>query len=111
MRDQIVGQFLGEAIREAWHIKDKWKKLCKQYFKKTKIHNVLGDNEGLKWIWYDKMNAMLSEITKANGVSVAIDQRAPMPETYVALVKVEDDGFDEDVPPAIAVRAANLPVD
>ena len=109
MWDRIIAQFLGEAIQEARHIKDKtWKKLHRQYFREKKIHKMSSDNEGLKWIWYDRIGAMLSEIAKANGIPGALDQGAPMLGTYAAPVEVEDDGPDEDVPLAATISAANL---
>jgi hypothetical protein len=46
----LVGEFLRETIQEPPHIKDMWEKLRRQYFRKKNIHNVTGDNAGLKSI-------------------------------------------------------------
>ena len=67
-----------------------------------------GDNGGSKWIWHDRMDAMLSETTKANGVLETVDQGVPVPGIYVVPVEVEDDGPNEDVPPASTVQTTNL---
>jgi hypothetical protein len=72
-REKIVMSYPSEAFREANHIKNKWKKLRKQYYKEKKLHNVSRDNAGSSWVWYDAMDAMLSETAKANGVPGAID--------------------------------------
>jgi hypothetical protein len=80
-----------EAFREAKHVKDKWEKLRKQYYKEKKLHNVSGDIAGSSCVWYGAMDAMLSETAKANRVPGAIDQGTPVSGTQNAPVYIDND--------------------
>ena len=82
------------------NLKDKWAKMHQQYYHQKKIYNVLGNNSGLTWTWYNAIDVMLSEIAKANGVLGANDQGAHVIGTEVPPKEVEVHN--------IAVRAGNL---
>ena len=90
-----------EASRQGVHLKDKWAKMCQQYYRQKKIYNVSGDNSRFtRWIWYNVLNAMLSEIAKANGVPGGNDHGAPVIGTQVPPKEVEVHDA--------AIRASNL---
>jgi hypothetical protein len=109
MRGRLVVQFPLESTRKGVHIKSKWNKMRKEYFRQKKEYNMSGDNSGVaRWNWYNAMDGMLSETAKVNGVPGANDQGAPVAGTEGVPVDAgNDDGCG--VAPAAAVRAANLP--
>ena len=107
MHMRLVAQFPLESANKGVDIKNKWNKMLKEYFRQ-KEYNVSGENSRItRWNWYNAMDGMLSETTKANNVFKANDQGAPVAGTEDAPVDVgDDDGCGTT--PATAVHAANL---
>jgi len=102
IHEHLVAHFPLETNHQGIHLKDQWAKMQQHYFWQKKIYNVSRDSSGLtRWLWYNAMDAMLSETTKANGVLGANDQGAPVIGTKTT---PEDVVVNNTI-----VRASNLP--
>ena len=102
MQVRLVEHFPLEANRQGVHLKNKWAKMRQQYYHQKKIYNVSRDNFTLtRWTWYNAIDAMLSETTKANDVPGGNDQRA-------LVIGIQVPSKEVEVHDA-AVCAGNLP--
>ena len=73
IREQVVKDHPSKA-RQSWtQIRNKWDKLKRRYYKEKKLHNVMGDNVGSQWIWFNMIDEVLSGTAKAHGVSGGVD--------------------------------------
>ena len=54
-------------------IRDKCDKLKRHYHKEKKLHNVMADNVGSQWIWFNTIDEVFSSTSKVDGVHGGMD--------------------------------------
>lgn len=73
VKEHVVKDHPSEVWRTWTPIWYKWDKLKRHYYKEKKLHNVMGDNVGSQWIWFNMIDEVILDSVKADRVPSGMD--------------------------------------